>query len=398
MIHSGLVPETIQIFSLREKNENKYYNMSELKEETNVIGPVDNLAIKNVEQEVNEVVNDMVQKIFDNAIKNAKSKEELDLEEKRKIGIEAHEFILETSKDQNLRDFECGICRCLINSAVELRGCGHVFCQGCIYEAYEHNDKCPLCKIEIDDEDMVESKFVDRKIGQINVECPFCNWKGNYLDFVRKHSEPTDENPCPYIIVHCDDCYERVKHESVSQHKKEACVHRYIPCDKCNGQIKFNKIQDHLNNHCIESMVQCPNENCEFIGKRNEYTDHKDICEHEMILCPLHTWGCTKVMRREDADKHIENAVQTHFMIAEERINDLEIENRNLKTKLLNYEPIDPNYPLKIGTMLKYKERRHWHVCIIINIEDDGELELEIQETEETISVHRNSDRLRLLV
>ena len=62
---------------------------------------------------------------------------------------------------------------------------------------------------------------------------------------------------------------------------------------------------------------------------------------------------------------------------------------------MVNYEPIDPNYPLDEGDMIRYKRHGNWRFCTIIDINDEM-LELETDEGD-IIEVSRHSDRLRLL-
>ena len=103
----------------------------------------------------------------------------------------------------------------------------------------------------------------------------------------------------------------------------------------------------------------------------------------------------SEFFERKNIDKHLGEALQSHFLIAEGRIRDLEIEVKNLKTKLVNFQPIDPNHPLDEGDMIRYKRHGDWHFCTITAINDD-ELELETDEGE-IIEVSRQSNRLRLL-
>jgi len=317
------------------------------------------------------------------------------LEFKKKSGIEPHEYNFSLSDE--LSDYQCMICTNLINKATEIKTCGHIFCENCIYRWNETNDTCPLCKTEFDSEsDLVESKFIDRKVGQVNVNCPFCDWKGLYIDFV-KHIDPTYKEPCRYLIVKCKKCSVTTKHESMEQHIKETCFFRTIPCDQCKIEIKYNDKNHHIESECLETEIKC-NELCDFKGKRNEYILHKNICIFEKIPCPLNYVGCTEMIERRYMDKHVENSLESHFAIAAEKIKDQEIEINNLKTRLLNYEPIDPKYKLVVGQMIKYQKHHKTYFCTILSINGEIlELGLDSDSESNIIKINRNSDHLRLL-
>jgi hypothetical protein len=329
-----------------------------------------------------------------------KPQTEEEMEEEIKIkkekGIESHEYNLDLSFDESIKDYQCMICMSLIKKATEIKTCGHIFCEECIYRWYETSDACPLCKTEMNDEQehfLVESKFIDRKVSQIDVSCPYCDWKGKYLDFL-KHSDPSYESPCRYILVKCDDCDENIKQELLEQHKKESCEHRLVLCNQCDIKVKLNKLGSHIRDICLETEVTC-NDKCDFKGKRSEHIVHQEQCQFETVICPLSYMGCSYMIERKNIDDHMENALQSHFLIAEERIKNLEIENKNLRIKLINFEPIDPDYPLDEGDMIKYKRHGNWIFCTIIGVEAE-ELELETDEGD-IIEVSRHSDRLRLL-
>ena len=328
------------------------------------------------------------------------TKEELeeDIKNKKLNGINSDEYILDLLFDDTIKDYQCMICMSLIKNATEIKTCGHIFCQYCIYKWYETSNTCPLCKVDIDEEDLVESKFIDRKVSQINVTCSYCDWKGNFFDFI-KHTDSSYKSPCQYILVACNECNKNIKYESLEQHKIESCEYRLIQCIQCNIKIKSNELKYHIENTCLESNILSCNDKCDFKGKRSEYIIHIDQCPYEKIICPLNYMGCCDMIERNLVDQHMVNALQSHFLIAEDRIKYLEIENKNLKIKLINYEPIDPKHILVKGDMIKYKRHGHWIFCTITDIIETEYSEFLKLETDEGefIEVSRYSDRLRLL-
>ena len=111
----------------------------------------------------------------------------------------------------------------------------------------------------------------------------------------------------------------------------------------------------------------------------------------------MHYIGCSELIERKNIDKHLENSLQSHFLIAEERIKNLEIDVKNLQTKLKNYEQVDNNHSFGIGDYIKYNYHNEWIICIITNVENDS-LTLEMENGDVINEIPRNSENIRLLM
>jgi hypothetical protein len=311
------------------------------------------------------------------------------LTQQQEKGLEAHEYFSELCVEEKYRDYQCMICMCLIKKATQIQSCGHFFCKDCIKPWYEQNESCPLCKTEIKKGDMTEIKHIDRKVGEIKVQCPCCPWQGFYLDF-EKHLSPSANKPCPYLLAECLACHEKIKVEHMESHKTEKCQYRPVSCEFCQVVIVHNQKDLHLVQDCSETIVSC-NELCSFKGTRSLREVHKTLCDYEKIPCPLSYMGCTEFILRKEVDLHMENALQSHFLIAEEKIKNVMIENKNLKTKLLNYEPIPHSHSFMIGDFLRYGDK----FCTIKEIE--GNWLILIDDFDGEVKISRFSDRLHLL-
>ncbi|KAK7196521.1 hypothetical protein NESM_000589800 [Novymonas esmeraldas] len=97
-------------------------------------------------------------------------------------------------------DAECAVCCCLWTDPVEVKGCQHIFCRGCV----EGLDKCPVCCGPVE-QLHTPGKFILRLLHRTQGSCSACAWKGTYSEFKDGHvtclpagEEPPDnEDACP---------------------------------------------------------------------------------------------------------------------------------------------------------------------------------------------------------
>ena len=61
-----------------------------------------------------------------------------------KINISELAYVI-TEEQLELEELRCGICLRLPNEAVVTDGCGHLFCEPCLMEAFSKNQMCPYC-------------------------------------------------------------------------------------------------------------------------------------------------------------------------------------------------------------------------------------------------------------
>jgi len=254
---------------------------------------------------------------------------------------------------KNSENLTCCICKELLKCSTELV-CGHVYCEDCIASWLEINDKCPMCKHEIlDDSDINRSKYIDRMVSEITVRCPYCDWSGEYLNFI-DHSDPEKQHfRCKYITTTCVKCLTSVKSERMDIHVKTECEKRVVSCDDCKEDIVFQYAENHKEQTCSETIVKCV-DGCDFHGKRKMYDTHKLVCKYEKVECPMKPIGCTAILTRNELYDHLENSGDRHLAIALEHVNDLKIDIDNLKRKLKNYE-LPPDHIFSVGEMVRFK-------------------------------------------
>lgn len=79
-------------------------------------------------------------------------------------------------------DAECAVCCCLWTDPVEVNGCQHIFCRGCV----EGLSTCPVCCGPVERLN-TPGKFILRLLQRTQGSCSSCAWKGTYHDFKEKH-------------------------------------------------------------------------------------------------------------------------------------------------------------------------------------------------------------------
>src|SRR5205807_194345 len=66
--------------------------------------------------------------------------------------------------------FLCPICLSEYTVATTLTSCGHIYCDKCIRECVNRNQKCPLCQIECTEAQLVPNKTLDQLLQTIKIE------------------------------------------------------------------------------------------------------------------------------------------------------------------------------------------------------------------------------------
>ena len=98
-------------------------------------------------------------------------------------------------KGGDFESFKCAICWDVHEKdIVELNHCGHVFGRKCLLQAPKQ--ECPVCRARYYQDEVNRSRFVERQVGQLNVNCPDCEWNGT-LSQLRK------EHKCPEAFIEC---------------------------------------------------------------------------------------------------------------------------------------------------------------------------------------------------
>ncbi|XP_028393157.1 TNF receptor-associated factor 2-like isoform X2 [Dendronephthya gigantea] len=118
------------------------------------------------------------------------------------IGNSGHP--LKWFKDQNAaRNYwECAICLEVLKDPVQIRDCGHQFCELCIEDILKVDPRCPTCRIDISGVKIFEDQAAKRMINQLDVNCcnEGCSWVGCLTSLLQDH-----QNACKFLIRSADN-------------------------------------------------------------------------------------------------------------------------------------------------------------------------------------------------
>ena len=121
----------------------------------------------------------------------------------------------------------CALCQDVCKEVCET-DCGHLFCHTCVSRLMCHthtsepNQLCPQCRSPLTWSLVHRSRFLDREIQALKVECSMCkNWRGALCDL----NNHIDYN-CPDSMMDCSEwkqygCVEKIKRKDIEKHNIE---------------------------------------------------------------------------------------------------------------------------------------------------------------------------------
>ena len=96
--------------------------------------------------------------------------------------------------------FKCSICKLILEEPHSLRGCGHTFCLGCISQSLAIRTKCPECRNDVNQVDVLPNQHLCRMVKNLQRKCEFhdagCKWVTTVteVDAITNH-----EGQCRYV-------------------------------------------------------------------------------------------------------------------------------------------------------------------------------------------------------
>ncbi|XP_011405861.2 PREDICTED: TNF receptor-associated factor 4-like [Amphimedon queenslandica] len=162
---------------------------------------------------------------------------------------------------------------------------------------------------------------VERGIKSLKVYCTNtdsgCQWTGTIKDI------DTHLNSCTYHeLVPCTNgCGEMIRRSKLETHLTDNCPKRIVNCQYCKRRATHQLITScsHLD-ECPDLPIQCSNEGCDEKIPRRSLASHEETCPKAIVPCEYNTVGCHKVMRREEQEKHNEEAIKQHLKAAVKKI------------------------------------------------------------------------------
>jgi len=131
--------------------------------------------------------------------------------------VDAEKF----ANDETAKQYICAICQevHLVN-LVQINSCGHIFGKGCLN--FNTTGKCPTCRTKYKPNEVSPTKFVERQIGCLQINCVHsdeCGWKGP-ANNLKNHE-------CQYELIACSrpGCFDKVQRRFMAAHLQKEEEH-----------------------------------------------------------------------------------------------------------------------------------------------------------------------------
>lgn len=215
---------------------------------------------------------------------------------------------------------KCPNCLLTLREPYQTTCCGYGFCQVCIEQMKSENKQCPSCKSE--SFDSFEDKRLKRSLCEFKVHCSNkkrgCRWIGKLGELeMHLNSNPTQQRQlegCAVVQVHCLYCSKPFHRSIIKAHQSDQCPKRPFSCVHCKN---FNSHYDDVaTNHwpvCGNYPVRCPNKCGEAPQRQNleKHTTHD--CPLTVINCTFKHVGCEVKLPREDMPTHLTETIASHL-------------------------------------------------------------------------------------
>lgn len=173
----------------------------------------------------------------------------------------------------------CQICQNIPHPShcLETTCCGYIFCESCIKTWTQSNNKCPICRIDINTNIRnieICNKLLCRLLYNIDIKCPNnCNWQGKW-DELKNHYKV-----CEGLLYEC-------------KYKNLGC--KYIGTNKDIIEHENNKDKEHLEiiyNNFINNIYSLLNPEHIIIFDKDEVI--KVSCHpHPLKFVKSNAWIC----------------------------------------------------------------------------------------------------------
>jgi hypothetical protein len=231
-----------------------------------------------------------------------------------------NEFTEESQKI--IQEYSCSLCEGILSNAVIDR-CGHSFCKECIENLLNNKLKCPYSKLEIFPKEIFSNSVVNSVIEKQLVFCKNkekeCKWIGKLVD--RKNHIYYD---CEKEDLFCEfkGCNEKISREKFLEHINN-CIYRLVKCHHCSESFNFNQSDNHYKD-CPGIPFECPNK-CGLKIKQNEVNIHLEVfCDNTLSECPFKLVGCTYADLRKELKKHLNDFLEPHLKLINNKIHGLQ--------------------------------------------------------------------------
>ena len=227
-------------------------------------------------------------------------------------------------------DFFCPITLEVLQEPFLTVCCGNHLSKEAACQLKREQKPCPLCKEQLQ---TVPDKFFRRKVKELKVRCPKnnagCDWVGELGSLDQHLGGDRLEGECQYIEIACPNlCGGWVQRHDLEGHKGNLCPKRRFVCTHCAYEATYQEIMEDHWPKCSKYPLECPNKCGERDIERQHLPDHLHVCPLEVIECEFDYAGCTKKVKRQEMQSHVDSSVKAHLQLvaAHARLQEKQIE------------------------------------------------------------------------
>ena len=230
----------------------------------------------------------------------------------------------------------CHICTLPARDPHQVTCCYNIYCSVCLQTLKVKGQNgfiCPTCRQPLEGNYFKDGR-ADREIRCLEVYCnnrmgKGCPWMGTVANIESHLTE------CPFDVVKCtNDCGAELKRSKLETHLADHCSKRIVECQYCHsiGMHVIVTSKQHLDK-CTYYPVKCTNKDCSLELPRFEMLLHTEACAKTLVSCEYCSIGCDKKITRENLEKHNEESMKDHLLMAVKEVGSLRADVKMLKEK-----------------------------------------------------------------
>ena len=152
-------------------------------------------------------------------------------------------------------DFECLICKNVVQNPVSCFECDRLFCKLCLTQWRERRSCCPHCRSQTAEVGRV-SRILVKQLNKVKFRCSDCEQVFT-VDDCDKHGENCNRKvrlQCTACNTHVFRCNLQDLKKTVKTHLQIDCVRRVgLQCYECKKVLKRSQLKNH---ECITKLEQ----------------------------------------------------------------------------------------------------------------------------------------------
>ena len=237
----------------------------------------------------------------------------------------------------------CHICTLPARDPHQVTCCYNIYCSVCLQTLKVKGQNgfiCPTCRQPLEGNHFKDGR-ADREIRCLEVYCnnrmgKGCPWMGTVANIESHLTE------CPFDVVKCtNDCGAELKRSKLETHLTNRCPKRIVECQYCKsiGVHIIVTSKQHLDK-CTYYPVKCTNKDCSLKFPRCEMLLHTETCAKTLVSCEYCSIGCFKKITRENLEKHNEESMKDHLLMAVKEVGSLRADVKMLKEKTIDIDDL----------------------------------------------------------